>query len=79
MLKQAPARASRVRREGARGRRAAEEKIDDILQLFVPFTREQKGPFSCANTRAAYRAPARPRSARASAGTPEKIDWATTG
>ncbi len=31
-----------------------EEKIDEIMRLFSPFTGDQKGPFSCDNTRSAY-------------------------
>ncbi|MBL8610173.1 MAG: AMP-binding protein [Myxococcales bacterium] len=54
---------------------AQEERIDFLLKLFAPFIYVQKGPFSCANTRAAY--------ARLSDADkqrvpwePEKIDWA---
>ena len=53
---------------------AQEEKIGEMLDLFAPFTTVQKGPFSCANTRAAY--------ARLSVADrarlpwePEKLDW----
>ncbi len=53
---------------------AQEQKIGDLLDLFAPFTTVQRGPFSCANTRAAF--------ARLSPGDkarlpwePEKIDW----
>ncbi len=53
---------------------AQEQKIGDMLDLFAPFTTIQKGPFSCANTRAAY--------ARLSdvdkprlPWEPEKLDW----
>jgi long-chain acyl-CoA synthetase len=52
-----------------------EEKIDMIIRLFMPFTYDQKGPFSCGNTREAY--------ARATAAdraklpwNPEALDWA---
>lgn len=51
-----------------------EDKIAEIMELFVPFMHEQVGPFSCANTRAAY--------ARATDADkaklpwyPEKVDW----
>ncbi len=54
---------------------AQEQKIGDILMLFAPFTTVENGPFSCANTRAAF--------ARLSAEdkakllwAPEKLDWA---
>jgi long-chain acyl-CoA synthetase len=53
---------------------AQEQKIGEMLDLFAPFTTIQKGPFSAANTRAAY--------ARLSAADklrlpwePEKLDW----
>jgi long-chain acyl-CoA synthetase len=36
------------------GAAAAQDKVDDIVRLFAPFTFYAKGPFSCANTRAAY-------------------------
>ena len=78
VLKKAPGPAAAVGRPAAKALESAarqEEKIDHILRLFAPFTYEQKGPFSCANTRAAY--------ARLDAGErarlpwyPEKIDWA---
>lgn len=52
-----------------------EEKIDMIIRLFLPFTSEQKGPFSCANTREAYA-----RTAQADREklpwSPETLDWA---
>ena len=57
------------------GLAAQEKKIGDILTLFAPFTTVENGPFSCANTRAAF--------ARLSPGdkaklkwAPEEIDWA---
>jgi len=52
-----------------------EEKIDHIIRLFAPFTWDQKGPFSCANTRAAY-ARLSPEDREKIDWTPEKIDWA---
>ena len=57
MLKQAPGPAAKLGRPAAKaleGIARQEEKIDFILQLFAPFTLDQKGPFSCANTHAAY-------------------------
>ena len=69
--------ARRAPRARSRKYSATEAKIDEIQMLFVPFTYYQKGPFSAANTRAAYarlsqmqikRAPAR--------GTPKSVDWA---
>jgi len=51
-----------------------EEKIDMIIRLFLPFTYDQKGPFSCGNTREAYaRASAEDREKLA--WNPEKLDW----
>ena len=52
-----------------------EDRIDHILQLFAPFTWDQKGPFSCANVRAAY-ARVTPEDREKIRWTPEKIDWA---
>jgi long-chain acyl-CoA synthetase len=52
-----------------------EEKIDHIIRLFAPFTWNQKGPFSCANTRAAY-ARLSPEDRAEIDWTPEKVDWA---
>lgn len=37
-----------------RGVATQSERVDFIFRLFAPFTTEAKGPFSCANTRAAY-------------------------
>src|SRR5690606_3527484 len=78
LLKKAPGPAAKVARPAAKALEGAarqEEKIDFILRLFAPFTSQQKGPFSCANTRSAY--------ARLAAGerarlpwSPERIDWA---
>lgn len=78
MLKGAPGPASKVARPAAKALENAaktEEKIDFIIKLFAPFTWNQKGPFSCANTRSAF--------ARLSEEDrdklpwwPEKIDWA---
>jgi long-chain acyl-CoA synthetase len=51
-----------------------EQKIGEMLDLFAPFTLVQKGPFLCANTRAAYERLSeadRPRLAW----EPEKLDW----
>jgi long-chain acyl-CoA synthetase len=71
MLKKAPGPARTVTKPTAAALENAarrEEKIDHIIRLFIPFTWEQKGPFSCVNTRAAY--------ARLSPEDREKIDWA---
>lgn len=51
-----------------------EEKIDEILRLFAPFTYEQKGPFSCANGRAGYARLSDEDKAKLP-WTPEKFDW----
>ena len=78
MLKQAPGPLSKIGRPAARSLEnlaRQEEKIDFILQLFAPFTLDQKGPFSCANTHAAY-ARLSPEDRAALPWYPEKIDWA---
>jgi len=54
---------------------AQEERIDFLLKLFAPFIYVQKGPFSCANTRAAY-ARLSPEDKQRVPWEPEKIDWA---
>jgi long-chain acyl-CoA synthetase len=54
---------------------AREEKIDEILRLFAPFTYYQKGPFSCANVRAAF-ARLSEEDAALLPWHPERIDWA---
>jgi long-chain acyl-CoA synthetase len=78
MLKSTPGPAAKVARPAAKSLESVarqEEKIDHIIRLFAPFTWEQKGPFSCANTRAAYaRVPAEQRTQLP--WWPEKIDWA---
>jgi len=78
MLKSAPGPAVKVTRPVAttlEDMARREEKIDHILKLFAPFTWDQKGPFSCANTRAAYeRMLLEDRSKLR--WWPEKIDWA---
>ncbi|MCL2724111.1 MAG: AMP-binding protein [Polyangiaceae bacterium] len=78
MLKGAPGPAAKIARPVAtklEGVARQEERIDRILKLFVPFTWEQKGPFSCANTRAAYERMS-PEDRRKLTWCPEKIDWA---
>ena len=78
VLKKAPGPAKAVARPAASALENAartEEKIDHIIRLFAPFTWDQKGPFSCANTRAAY-ARLLPEEREALDWTPEKIDWA---
>ncbi|MFO0662330.1 MAG: AMP-binding protein [Polyangiaceae bacterium] len=52
-----------------------EERIADVFGLFMPFTYDQKGPFSCANTRAAYARLSEEDKAKLP-WTPEKLDWA---
>ena len=78
VLKAAPGPTARFAKPMAKsldGFAYQEERIDMIVRLFLPFTYDQKGPFSCANTREAY--------ARVGAAdrakldwTPEKVDWA---
>ena len=78
MLKSAPGPAAAFGRPAAKALESMarqEEKIDFILQLFAPFTLDQKGPFSCANTHAAY-ARLSPEDRAALPWYPEKIDWA---
>ena len=78
VLKKAPGPAKAVARPAASALESAartEEKIDHIIRLFAPFTWDQKGPFSCANTRAAY-ARLLPEERESLDWTPEKIDWA---
>lgn len=77
-LKSAPGPARAIAKPAANALESAartEEKIDHIIRLFAPFTWEQKGPFSCANTRAAY-ARLSPEDREKIDWTPEKIDWA---
>jgi long-chain acyl-CoA synthetase len=77
-LKMAPGPARAVARPAAGALEnvaRTEEKIDHVLRLFAPFTYEQKGPFSCANTRAAY-ARLTPEDRERLDWTPEKADWA---
>ena len=78
MLKSAPGPAAKVARPAAKALESAarqEEKIDHILKLFAPFTWDQKGPFSCENTRQAY-ARMLPEDRAKLHWYPEKIDWA---
>ncbi|MBX3191041.1 MAG: AMP-binding protein [Labilithrix sp.] len=78
MLKKAPGPAAKIARPVAKTLESAarqEDKIDHILRLFAPFTWDQKGPFSCANTHAAY-ARLSPEDRAALPWYPEKIDWA---
>ena len=70
VLKAAPGPVAKVGKSGARaleGFAKQEDKIDEIIGLFAPFTWDQKGPFSCANTRAGYE--------RLSAEDKEKLPW----
>jgi long-chain acyl-CoA synthetase len=78
MLKKAPGPMRAIAKPTAAALDSAarqEEKIDHIIQLFVPFTWNQKGPFSCANVRAAY-ARLSPEDREKLDWRPEKIDWA---
>lgn len=78
MLKQAPGPVAKIARPTANaleGAARTEDKIEHILRLFEPFTWDQKGPFSCANTHAAY-ARVSPEDRAALPWYPEKIDWA---
>lgn len=54
---------------------AQQQKVGEILNLFAPFTTVQNGPFSCANTRAAYGRLSSADKAKLD-WTPEKLDWA---
>lgn len=78
VLKSAPGPAAKIARPAAKAlenQARTEEKIDHILRLFAPFTWDQKGPFSCANTRAGYeRLSSEDR--QKLPWYPEKIDWA---
>ena len=77
-LRQAPGPLAKFARPAAKSLEnmaRQEEKIDFIVQLFAPFTLDQKGPFSCANTHAAY-ARLSPEDRAALPWYPEKIDWA---
>ncbi len=77
-LKMAPApiaKGTQPLRKSLESMAAQEDRIDDIVRLFGPFTNIQKGPFSCESTRQAF--------ARLSDADkvklpwhPEKIDWA---
>ncbi|MBX3215831.1 MAG: AMP-binding protein [Labilithrix sp.] len=78
VLKKAPGPTKAVARPAASALdevARTEEKIDHIVRLFAPFTWDQKGPFSCANTHAAY-ARLSPEDRALLDWTPEKIDWA---
>ena len=78
MLKSAPGPARAIAKPAASILEDAarqEEKIDFIIRLFQPFTWDQKGPFSCANTHAAYQRLS-PEDREKIDWTPEKIDWA---
>ena len=77
-LKSAPGPAAAIGRPAGKALEAfarQDENIDFILRLFAPFTLDQKGPFSCANTHAAY-ARLSPEDRAALPWYPEKIDWA---
>ena len=76
-LKAAPGPARSVTKPIANALEAqarTEEKIEHIIRLFAPFTWDQKGPFSCANTRVAYERLSREDRMKID-WEPEKIDW----
>lgn len=78
VLKKAPGPAKSLARPAAsalEGAARTEEKIEHVLRLFMPFTWDQKGPFSCANTRAAYARLSQDDRAKLD-WTPDTIDWA---
>lgn len=78
VLKNAPGPTAKLGRPAANALEGAarqEERIEHILRLFAPFTVDQKGPFSCANVRAAY-ARISPEERAILPWYPEKIDWA---
>ncbi|MDB4946696.1 MAG: Long-chain-fatty-acid CoA ligase [Labilithrix sp.] len=78
VLKSAPGPAAAIGKPAGKALEAfarQDEKIDFILTLFAPFTLDQKGPFSCANTHAAYARLSSEDRARLP-WYPEKIDWA---
>jgi long-chain acyl-CoA synthetase len=76
-LKAAPGPAAAPARSAAKSLEklaAQEERIDMIVRLFAPFTSQQKGPFSCANTRAAFERLS-PEDRKVLPWNPETIDW----
>ena len=78
VLKGAPGPAAKLGRPAANALESAartEDKIEHVLRLFQPFTWDQKGPFSCANTRSAYERMSEADRAKLP-WYPEKIDWA---
>jgi long-chain acyl-CoA synthetase len=78
VLNKTPGPARKVARSAASALEkysATEAKIDEIQQLFVPFTYYQKGPFSCVNTRAAFARLSQEDQA-ALPWHPETVDWA---
>jgi long-chain acyl-CoA synthetase len=78
VLSTVPGPAAAVARPAARALEDASkrsERVDFVLRLFQPFTCDAKGPFSCANTRAAYQRLS-PEDRERLDWSPEKIDWA---
>lgn len=78
VLKSAPGPARAIAKPAASSLESfakQEERIDHIIRLFAPFTWDAKGPFSCANVRAAY-ARLSPEDREKVKWEPEKIDWA---
>ncbi len=77
VLHKTPGPARKVAKSAAGGLEkfsATAAKIDEIQQLFVPFTYYQKGPFSCVNTRNAY-ARLSPEQQAELPWHPETVDW----
>ena len=74
VLKAAPGPLASFARPAAKaldGLASQSERVDFILRLFAPFTTDAKGPFSCANARAAH--------ARMTPEDREKIPWNPDG
>ncbi|MGZ3473237.1 MAG: AMP-binding protein, partial [Polyangiales bacterium] len=71
-MKQVPA--LRGAAKGLEGYAATEEKIAYIMDLFLPFMHDGVGPFSCANTRAAWER-ATPEDREKLPWRPDQIDW----
>jgi long-chain acyl-CoA synthetase len=76
-LRYLPGPAAGVGKQAARSLESIakqEERIHGIIELFGPFTNEQKGPFSCANSRVAFDRLA-PEDQAKLRWDPEQIDW----
>jgi long-chain acyl-CoA synthetase len=78
VLKKTPGPAAKLAKPAASALETfskTEQKIDEIQMLFAPFTYYQKGPFSCANARAAYARLSDEQKALIP-WHPETVDWA---